>query len=417
MEKDSSKKSSRKIVKNDIAISVNHIAKTFKLPTESSNSIKQVFINRVKGIKGFREQKVLKDIDFQINKGDFFGIVGRNGSGKSTLLKIISGIYQPTTGNIQINGSLVSFIELGVGFNPELTGRENVYLNGAMLGFSKDEVSEMYDDIVEFAELNEFMDQKLKNYSSGMQVRLAFSCAIQAKSDILVLDEVLAVGDEAFQRKCNDFFESIKKDKSKTIILVTHDMSSVKQYCNQAMMIRNGGIVAIGSPEDVANEYSLENLQINIPTNKELNRKEESTIRDFHIEMLNKARINQNESVKARITFYSDSDQTVMISCAASDTKRNCTTIDSHFDNFKIKKGKKYSITFEHDFKEVNSGEFRISAQIFNEDSVSIAWIEENNKPMFLYQRTDLSARKIYGDPSTYGVLLDKGEWEVKDKK
>ena len=417
MEKDSSKKSSRKIVKNDIAISVNHIAKTFKLPTESSNSIKQVFINRVKGIKGFREQKVLKDIDFQINKGDFFGIVGRNGSGKSTLLKIISGIYQPTTGNIQINGSLVSFIELGVGFNPELTGRENVYLNGAMLGFSKDEVSEMYDDIVEFAELNEFMDQKLKNYSSGMQVRLAFSCAIQAKSDILVLDEVLAVGDEAFQRKCNDFFESIKKDKSKTIILVTHDMSSVKQYCNQAMMIRNGGIVAIGSPEDVANEYSLENLQINIPTNKELNRKEESTIRDFHIEMLNKARINQNESVKARITFYSDSDQTVMISCAASDTKRNCTTIDSHFDNFKIKKGKKYSITFEHDLKEVNSGEFRISAQIFNEDSVLIAWIEENNKPMFLYQRTDLSARKIYGDPSTYGVLLDKGEWEVKDKK
>ena len=409
-------KKSRKY-NDDVAISVNHVAKMFRLPTESSNSIKQIFINRMRGIKGYKEQHVLRDIDFKVNKGDFFGIVGRNGSGKSTLLKIISGIYQPTKGSVNINGSLVSFIELGVGFNPELTGRENVYLNGAMLGFSTKQIDEMYDDIVEFAELEEFMEQKLKNYSSGMQVRLAFSCAIQAKSDILVLDEVLAVGDEAFQRKCNDFFESIKKDKSKTIILVTHDMSSVKQYCNQAMMIRNGGIVAIGSPEDVANEYSLENLQINIPTNKELNRKEESTIRDFHIEMLNKARINQNESVKARITFYSDSDQTVMISCAASDTKRNCTTIDSHFDNFKIKKGKKYSITFEHDLKEVNSGEFRISAQIFNEDSVSIAWIEENNKPMFLYQRTDLSARKIYGDPSTYGVLLDKGEWEVKDKK
>ena len=160
---------------NPLALSVSHVAKSFRLPTEQASGLKQAFLNWTKGIKGYREQQVLRDISFEVRKGDFFGIVGRNGSGKSTLLKIISGIYTPEKGNVVINGTLVPFIELGVGFNPELTGRENVYLNGALLGFSRDQVDAMYDDIVEFAELGEFMDQKLKNYSSGMQVRLAFS--------------------------------------------------------------------------------------------------------------------------------------------------------------------------------------------------------------------------------------------------
>ena len=165
---------------------------------------------------------MLKDISFEVRQGDFFGIVGRNGSGKSTLLKIISQIYVPEKGSVSVKGKLVPFIELGVGFNPELTGRENVYLNGALLGFTREEIDAMYDDIVEFAELEDFMDQKLKNYSSGMQVRLAFSVAIKAQGDILVLDEVLAVGDEAFQRKCDNFFAQMQKGPTKTIILVTH---------------------------------------------------------------------------------------------------------------------------------------------------------------------------------------------------
>ena len=185
-----------------VVLSVEHVSKTFRLPTEQASGLKQAFLNWTKGIKGYREQQVLRDIDFPVHQGDFFGIVGRNGSGKSTLLKIISGIYKPERGKVTVSGKLVPFIELGVGFNPELTGRENVYLNGALLGFSHDEIDAMYDDIVAFAELEEFMDQKLKNYSSGMQVRLAFSVAIKAQGDILVLDEVLAVGDEAFQRKC-----------------------------------------------------------------------------------------------------------------------------------------------------------------------------------------------------------------------
>jgi len=251
-----SKKDSR-----EVAIEVKNLSKSFRLPTEKSSSIKQAFVNWVRGVKGYKEQKVLRDISFNVEKGDFFGIVGRNGSGKSTLLKLISGIYEANGGSIKINGSLVSFIELGVGFNSELTGRENVYLNGALLGFSVKEIDAMYDEIVEFAELKEFMDQKLKNYSSGMQVRLAFSCAIRAKSDILVLDEVLAVGDEAFQRKCNNYFEKMSRDDQQTVILVTHSMEAVNRYCNKAIFIKDGKIVKQGSPSVVADEYSRENLE------------------------------------------------------------------------------------------------------------------------------------------------------------
>lgn len=159
---------------NEISIMVSNLHKTFRLPTERSWGLKQAIFNRLRGVKGYTDQHVLDDISFHVKKGEFLGIVGRNGSGKSTLLKVLAGIYYPSAGEITINGSLVPFIELGVGFNPELTGRENIYLNGAMLGFSNEEIDEMFDDIVAFAELNDFMDQKLKNYSSGMQVRLAF---------------------------------------------------------------------------------------------------------------------------------------------------------------------------------------------------------------------------------------------------
>lgn len=244
-----------------VVLRVDHVAKMFRLPTEQATGLKMAFLNWTKGIKGYTEQHVLRDINFEVRQGDFFGIVGRNGSGKSTLLKIISQIYTPEHGSVTVKGKLVPFIELGVGFNPELTGRENVYLNGALLGFARAEIDAMYDDIVEFAELEDFMDQKLKNYSSGMQVRLAFSVAIKAQGDILVLDEVLAVGDEAFQRKCDNFFAEIKKDPTKTVILVTHSMDSVKKYCNKAILIKDGEIIASGDKNDVADRYTLENLK------------------------------------------------------------------------------------------------------------------------------------------------------------
>ena len=237
---------------SNVAVKVSHLSKEFRLPFDSQHSLKGRVLNLKK--RGFKVQKALKDIDFEVKQGEFLGIVGRNGSGKSTLLKLIAGIYAPTKGSIEVNGRLTPFIELGVGFSPELSGRDNVYLNGALLGFNREEMDSMYDEIAEFAELQEFMDQKLKNYSSGMQVRLAFSIAIKVSTDVLVLDEVLAVGDAAFQQKCFDYFMNLKKQK-KTVILVTHDMGAVRQYCDRAIMVEAGVIAEEGSPERVALAY------------------------------------------------------------------------------------------------------------------------------------------------------------------
>jgi len=240
---------------SDIAISVKNLHKSFRLPTEQAFGLKQAIFNRLRGIKGYKEQKVLRGLNFEIKKGEFIGIVGRNGSGKSTLLKILAGTYYPEKGEVTINGTLVPFIELGVGFNPELTGRENVYMNGAMLGFSNEEMDGMYDDIWDFAELKDFQDQKLKNYSSGMQVRLAFSIAIRARGDILLLDEVLAVGDAQFQEKCNNYFASLR-DRKQTVILVTHSMENVRKFCTRAILIENGKILEEGNPNKVADAYT-----------------------------------------------------------------------------------------------------------------------------------------------------------------
>ncbi len=241
----------------DIAISVRGVSKDFKLPHQKQQSVKGAFLNMLSlGNRTYEMQHALKGIDFDVKKGEFFGIVGRNGSGKSTLLKILGGIYQPTKGSVKVNGRLVPFIELGVGFNQELTGRENVYLNGALLGFSEKEVQRKYDAIVDFAELSRFMDQKLKNYSSGMQVRLAFSVAtVLAESDILLIDEVLAVGDAAFQRKCFNYFSNLKKLK-KTVVFVSHDMSAIREYCDRALLINNNEMVQIGAPSEVATLYT-----------------------------------------------------------------------------------------------------------------------------------------------------------------
>ncbi len=241
------------ITDSDVAISVKNLHKSFRLPTEKSFGLKQTIFNLIRGVKGYKDYKVLKGLDFEIKKGEFVGVVGRNGSGKSTLLKILAGVYYPEKGEVTINGNLIPFIELGVGFNMDLTGRENVYLNGALLGFSNEEMDKMYDDIWKFAELEQFQDQKLKNYSSGMQVRLAFSIAIRARGDILLLDEVLAVGDAAFQQKCNDYFASLHGNQ--TVILVTHSMDNVKRFCDRAILIDDGKIKIAGEPEKVAEAY------------------------------------------------------------------------------------------------------------------------------------------------------------------
>lgn len=246
-------------ISESLAVKVSHVNKTFILPHQKISSVKSAFLNSFRGKRSFEKQEVLQDISFSVKKGEFFGIVGRNGGGKSTLLKLLAGIYTPDSGSININGKLTPFIELGVGFNQELTGRENVYLNGALLGFSRKEVEAMYEGIVSFAELEKFMDQKLKNYSSGMQVRLAFSIAIRAKSDVLLIDEVLAVGDASFQKKCYDHFIKLKNENA-TVIFVSHDMAAVERFCDRVLVLNKGKITGIYKPREAAGIYDRLNL-------------------------------------------------------------------------------------------------------------------------------------------------------------
>lgn len=242
----------------DIAIRVENLSKTFKIPHEKVSTLRGAFVNAFRK-KSYEEFKALDDVSFEVKKGEFFGIIGRNGSGKSTLLKILAGIYQPDKGKIHIDGRISPFLELGIGFNPELSGRDNIYLNATVLGLKKKQIDEKFDSIVAFSELERFIDQKLKNYSSGMQVRLAFSVAIHANREILLMDEVLAVGDSNFQSKCLTEFNRYK-DLGKTVVLVTHDISTVQRYCDRAMLLRNGKIVMIGKSEEVGNKYIYQNM-------------------------------------------------------------------------------------------------------------------------------------------------------------
>lgn len=234
-------------------IEVKNLYKIFKIPHERRDSLREHFVNFFKPVS-YEVFNAVEDLSFSVEKGDFFGIIGRNGSGKSTLLKLLAGVYGPTKGNITVRGKIAPFLELGVGFNPELSGKENVYLNGTILGLSERQIRSKYDDIVAFAGLEKFMDQKLKNYSSGMYVRLAFSVAVQADADVLLLDEVLAVGDSDFQQKCFDVFRRFKKE-GKTIVFVTHDLGAVREFCNKALYMKHGKMVATGEVNEVISQY------------------------------------------------------------------------------------------------------------------------------------------------------------------
>jgi ABC-type polysaccharide/polyol phosphate transport system ATPase subunit len=235
-------------------LTVHNLSKTFRLPTERRGTLRE----RITKIHQRNERKVRRTLDrisFDIKEGEFFGIIGRNGSGKSTLLKILAGIYKPDKGcDIKIKGRIAPMLELGVGFNPELTGRENVFLNATILGLTKKEIHACYEDIVRFAELENFMELQVKHYSSGMAVKLAFAVAAQIDAPIMLLDEVLAVGDFVFQEKCFSYFEECKK-RGKTIILVTHSASSMERFADRAMLIHQSKVEMIGRPDEVLKKY------------------------------------------------------------------------------------------------------------------------------------------------------------------
>lgn len=299
----------------DIAIKVEHVSKIFKIPHEQRNTIRERIITLRKKTT-YEKFDALKDVSFEIRKGEFFGIIGRNGSGKSTLLKILAGIYTPDSGSVQVNGEISPFLELGVGFNPELSGKDNIYLNGTILGLTKKEIDKKYDKIVEFSELERFIHLKLKNYSSGMQVRLAFSVSIHANKDILLMDEVLAVGDTNFQAKCLSEFIRFK-ESGKTVILVTHDTNTVQRYCDRAMLLGNGGVSQLGRSDEIVSAYIDQNMSDEEKRLKEIKEKipekpmiQESIETDVEIQSDIKEVNNEpEEKKKVKITGLSFFDE------------------------------------------------------------------------------------------------------------
>src|SRR5918998_9820 len=245
------------------ALVVDGVSKVFRRPHEQMHTLKERALHPFRR-RTYDSFTAVSGVSFDVARGEFFGIVGRNGSGKSTLLKLIAGIYQASSGEIWVNGRMSTFIELGVGFNPDLAARDNVILNGIMLGLTPAEARDRYEQVIDFAELRDSETVKLKNYSSGMHVRLAFSVMIQVDADVLLIDEVLAVGDASFQQKCFDQFNRLR-DAGKTIVLVTHDMGAVRRFCHRAMLMEHGKTVIAGDPERVGSRY----LELNFSHDQE----------------------------------------------------------------------------------------------------------------------------------------------------
>lgn len=396
----------------EAAIVVKDLYKTFRLPHEQHSGIKQRVVSIFNTKRGYEEQKVLRGVSFEIKKGDFFGIVGRNGSGKSTLLKLLAGIYAPDKGLVQVNGSLTPFIELGVGFNPELTGRENVFLNGALLGFDRQQMENLYDEIVEFAELEQFMDQKLKNYSSGMQVRLAFSIAIRAESDILLLDEVLAVGDEAFQRKCFEYFAELKRNK-KTVILVTHAMESMRKFCNKAVLIKDGSIVVSGSPEDVANSYTQENFE---STEEDDDEGLSSRVPHFKVKPVSKQVLSNSDELKFSIEYEIMDDTPVRVFFSILDEKRGGVIFANGTEPIGGKG--KHKLTYIFPLKYYNDTDILVNAALDEvEPRKRIAFTNKANSCRFAIRNKESDNGLLRRDNAIHGHWVDHEDYMYNQKE
>src|SRR6266511_2046675 len=231
------------------AIEVSSVSKSFRIPHEQRHYLKEYVLHPFTRLT-YETHDALTDVSFSVDAGEFFGIFGPNGSGKSTLLRILAGIYVADSGRVRVNGLLSPFIELGVGFDFDLNARDNIRINATLAGLTRRQLDARFDEILEFAELERFVDQKLKNYSSGMLMRLAYSIAIQIPFDVILLDEVLAVGDESFQEKCFATFERFKRE-GRTVVLVTHQLELLRSFCNRVLLLEHGVVGAIGSPDDV----------------------------------------------------------------------------------------------------------------------------------------------------------------------
>lgn len=235
------------------SIHIDNVSKVFRLPHERRDTLKENLLKLGKR-RTYEQFNALESVSMGIQRGDFIGIVGKNGSGKTTLLKLIAGIYRPSEGHVRVHGRIAPFLELGIGFQPELTARENIVVNGTLLGLTRQQIRERFDDIVTFAEVENFLDLKIKNYSAGMKARLAFAIAKEADADIYLCDEVLAVGDEGFQQKCLEVFRQWKQ-QGKTIILVSHNSQQIEELCNRVVLLENGRLIKDGTPSEVVEAY------------------------------------------------------------------------------------------------------------------------------------------------------------------
>ncbi len=385
---------------DSVAVKVEGVTKTFVLPHQKPSSMKDKIIHFYKK-RNFEKQVALKDVSFEVKKGEFFGIVGRNGSGKSTLLKMLAGIYAPTEGHITVNGQLTPFIELGVGFNPELTGRENVYLNGALLGFSRREMQSLYGDIVKFAELDRFMDQKLKNYSSGMQVRLAFSIAIRANSDILLIDEVLAVGDAAFQQKCYAYFDEIKR-QNKTVIFVSHDMEAVKRFCNEGLLLEEGKVKSIGAPAQISNQYSLDNV-VSTNTEEAKNKEINPIVKKLKLRAISPLEVSNNDTFEFEISY--ELSKSIDVDLGISLIYQGQSVIEHNTKELKLgnKKGRLYKIRYKLPLRNFTPKKLGINVALFEKGSFKLLGF--NSDSLHFIVKSDKGPKG--------GLLNSRGEWVV----
>lgn len=398
---------------NSPIIEVNDVWKIFNLPQERYNTAKQALVNIYKK-KKILKQEVLKGINFVVNEGEFFGIVGKNGSGKSTLLKMLAGIYVPNSGTIKIRGKVSPFLELGVGFNPELTGIENIYLNGSILGLSKKQIDEKLNDIISFSELEEFMDQKLKNYSSGMQVRLAFSVAIHAHAPIILLDEILAVGDANFQQKCSNEFTKLKRS-GRTIIFVSHSMDAVIKYCDRAILIDEGKIIIDGSPSKVAYEYNRLNLlKINKTSSVKMASNEwgdgRATINDIYMTSPDGNKIdpliNMGDNFSIVVNFKKCVKETLKLNFAIAVYKDNLKCFDTN--------------TYDKDYKlalkeEENIIKFNILSQDLLPGVYQIYFTLFGGHTEVYHSKINAINFQVLSEEYDTGVIPLKYSWEYND--
>jgi ABC-type polysaccharide/polyol phosphate transport system ATPase subunit len=360
----------------EVIVSVTDVSKVFEIPHERHTSLKSMVLSSWRN-RGYRKFEAIEKVDFEIYRGEFFGIIGQNGSGKSTLLKILAGIYMPTRGKVRIDGRLSPFIELGVGFNPELTARENVFLNGAILGLSRADVAEQFDEIISFAELEEFVDQKLKNFSSGMLVRLAFSVAIRASADILLIDEVLAVGDANFQQKCFDVFRRLKAE-GKTIIFVSHDLASIKEFSDRVLLLNKGKTYGIFTPGVAIAKYSELNQE---RTNKELEKQGNVVEREEHadlphvktVELLNsvgeKTRaISRDEPLRVRLTVANPKERPIAVGVAVYRIADNlyCFGTNTSVDDVELKPQEVMTVDIEYPRFPLQRGTYDLTVGVFD---------------------------------------------------